>query len=724
MRLILFLLLTSTLHAQILPGTEPLTPEPDFSASMVAGIDRLASRLITESKTARKPARSGLKAILGIVDARIPFATMDLVGDTQSPALLYETAGAKIFRVRWPVLEDVHGEGILIQPKGPTLARVVYLPDADTPPEKLVDQLLANSDCEVVIPCLISRDSDFSGSDRLGIHTNQTHREWIQRQAYTLGRHIIGYEIQKTLAVVDWFKAQPNQLPVLVAGIGEGGLLALHAAALDERINAAYVAGYFGPREDLWQEPLYRNVYGLLRDFGDAEVASLIAPRPLAIQHLGFPVVTGPPKPKPGQRSVAAPGSLVAPLFDSVRLEINRALKITPGNWIYLCTQNQGLREIVTLLFPSTTATATLKVATNKDTPLSLPIDPARQKRQLRELEQYTQHLIPVAEAERATHFWKNLPLHSPQAFHSQVELERARFWKESIGRLPDPDLPMHPRSRLVKETDKVFVYEVTMDVWKDVFTWGLLCVPKGLTPGEQRPVVVCQHGLEGLPADTLEEDTSQRAWAAYKAFALRLAEDGFVTYAPHNPYRGGDTFRVLQRKLNPLGLTLFSVIAGQHQRTLEWLQTLPFIKREKIAFYGLSYGGKSAMRLPAILPGYCMSICSGDFNEWIRKCASTDMPMSYLYVGEHEIWDWNLARNFNYAEMAALIAPRPFMVERGHNDGVATDEWVNYEFAKVRRLYDKLGIGERALIEHFDGPHTIHGEGTFSFLKRHLGPM
>ncbi len=30
---------------------------------------------------------------------------------------------------------------------------------------------------------------------------------------------------------------------------------------------------------------------------------------------------------------------------------------------------------------------------------------------------------------------------------------------------------------------------------------------------------------------------------------------------------------------------------------------------------------------------------------------------------------------------MAALIAPRPFMVERGHFDGVAPDEAVGYEF-------------------------------------------
>jgi len=67
------------------------------------------------------------------------------------------------------------------------------------------------------------------------------------------------------------------------------------------------------------------------------------------------------------------------------------------------------------------------------------------------------------------------------------------------------------------------------------------------------------------------------------------------------------------------------------------------------------------------------------------------------------------------------MIAPRPFMVERGHNDGVAPDEWVAYEYAKVRRLYGYLGIPERTDIEFFNGPHTINGQGTFRFLHQHL---
>eukprot|EP01050_Picozoa_sp_SAG11_P017873 SAG11_NODE_2627_length_3160_cov_2.201895_1_plen_92_part_00 len=83
---------------------------------------------------------------------------------------------------------------------------------------------------------------------------------------------------------------------------------------------------------------------------------------------------------------------------------------------------------------------------------------------------------------------------------------------------------------------------------------------------------------------------------------------------------------------------------------------------------------------------------------------------------------EWKLGTTFNYAEMAMCIAPRPFMVERGHDDGVGLDHWVAWEYAKVRRGYAKLGIPGRTTIEYFDGPHTIHGVGTFKFLHEHLG--
>jgi hypothetical protein len=317
--------------------------------------------------------------------------------------------------------------------------------------------------------------------------------------------------------------------------------------------------------------------------------------------------------------------------------------------------------------------------------------------------------------------FWSEVKSTSPTDWPGVSKRFQSNLWDHVIGRFPKANLAPNPRARKLLEKEKWTGYEVMLDVWPDVYTWGILLLPKDLKAGERRPVVVCQHGLEGVPMDTVVDDPKVQAYGYYKAFAARLAERGFVVFAPHNPYRGTDKFRVLQRKANPLGKSLFSVILAQHDRILDWLSQLPFVDPQRIGFYGLSYGGKSAMRLPSLLDRYCLSICSADFNDWIRKNATTDSPYSYMFTGEYEMPEFDLGRTFNYAEMAALIAPRPFMVERGHNDGVAPDEWVAYEFAKVRRWYAFLGIPERTTIEFFNGPHTINGIGTFEFLQRNL---
>ncbi|MFM2166957.1 MAG: hypothetical protein RIS79_1328, partial [Verrucomicrobiota bacterium] len=618
--LILFLPLLT--HGQNLPGTKLLEPNADFSATMVAGIDRMALWLIEQSRTGRKPTREKLKAALGMADERVSFSALDLMGDTISPALLHETESCRVFRVRWPVFDGVHGEGLYVQPKGKPTARVIYLPDAASTPEKLVEGFLLGSGAEVIVPALISRDSEFSTNDKFGVTTNCSHREWIYRQSYELGRHLIGYEVQKALAVVDWFKAQKEQVPVLIAGIGEGGMLALHAAAIDERIDSVYSAGYFAPRESVWEEPIERNVFGLLRDLGDAEIASLIAPRPLVLQPLFYPKhVVSMEAPK-GSRAIAAPGRLSEPSLASFEAEIARVKQLAPSSRILAATGETSNDQIIRHLLPS----ASLSVSSVAS--VSLKPDPTRQKRLVRELEAFTQRLLVSTETERNNEFWKKLPLKSLAEFEAQTEKERERFWNEVIGRLPDPHVPMNAKSRFVRETDKVVIYEVTLDVWDDVFAWGWLCLPKELdgrrvrqnaeagdartlaSAPTRRPVIVCQHGLEGIPEDTITTDATQRAFGAYQAFTLRLAEQGFVTFAPHNPYRGGHAFRTLQRKLNPLGLTLYSVINGQHQRILEWLKAQPFTQPDKVAFYGLSYGGKSAMRTPAVLKDYCLSIC------------------------------------------------------------------------------------------------------------------
>jgi dienelactone hydrolase len=729
----------------MLPGTQPLTWTGDIASRMVDGVDRFLLAETEESIQRRaafwhrdkssaeaydasiEPNRKRLEHILGVRDARVAFDSPDVISKVAAGLIIGRGDGYRIVAVRWPVIGDMHGEGLLLIPEAAPRAAVIAIPDADQLPEMLVGiapgiapesqfaRRLAENGCIVLVPTLISRNK----------HGKLSSREFLYRSAYELGRHVIGYEVQKVLAGVDWFSKQrdfelPDGKPIGVMGWGEGGMLALYAGALDRRITAVCVSAYFDSRQNLWQEPLDRNVFGLLEQFGDAELASMIAPRRLVIEAARGPEFVVPPGTGGG------PGRLLTPNVDNVRQEVTRARRLLEGMNpppridLVVSGNGKGPYGSDAAMKALLDALGVLRLAASVGPPKlleTLPDTAARQARQFQEIDRHNQQLLVESPYVRQEFFAK-LDTSSSAAYQKSIEPYREYFDTEVIGRFDIRPLPANPRIRKSYEGKNWTGYEVVLDVFPDVSAYGVLLVPKDVKPGERRPVVVCQHGLEGRPVDVFQGDH-----AAYHDFAARLAERGFVTFAPQNLYLFGDRFRTLQRKANPLKKTLYSIIVPQHRQIVDWLGGLPFVDRRRIAFYGLSYGGKTAMRVPPLVPGYCLSICSGDFNEWVWKNASSRAPYSYVWTGEYEIFEFDLGSTFNYAEMAALIAPRPFMVERGHFDGVAPDETVGYEFAKVRFLYEaKLNLADRCRIEWFTGPHTIHGQGTFDFLYEKLG--
>ena len=774
--------------AQALHGTEPLTLDGDLAAQMVEALDGYVSRATADSIEERaglwnrdysshtaytesvEPNRARLRKRIGCLDPRLPIEELTYNITTKTATRIHEPDFSEttvaffreadnyiIYRVRWQVFDEMEGEGLLLEPKSnfSIPAQIVALPDADWTPERIAGVIddpplgvppiteeptrfweakyglsyfaarLANAGCRVVVPFLINRDDTYSGNPTLGTMTNQPHREFIYRMAFELGRHIIGYEVQKVLSLVDWMSGL-EKAPIGVMGYGEGGLIALYSAAVDTRIQAAAVSGYFQSRQEVWREPIYRNVWGLLHEFGDAEIASLIAPRPLIIEASRGPEVAGPPQVREG-RGGAAPGQLVSPPIDSVTAEFDRTKdfyqQLGAEDALHLVSPDDGLPGDPKTLTALLTGLGAEDPEIGRYLLRSIPLSrdnfdyDARQQRQFMQLVNLSQRFLREAATRRQQFFWEKTDTSSLARWEETCTDAKAYFWDEVIGKCPPPDVPTHPRTRLLYDEPLWKGYEVVLDVWQDVFAYGILLLPNDLQPGEQRPVVVCQHGLEGRPQDTADP----RIESVYHSYAAQLADRGFVVYAPQNPYIGQDAFRVIQRKANPVKWSLFSLIVRQHERTLEWLAEQSFVDADRIGFYGLSYGGKTAMRVPALLERYACSICSADFNEWIVKNATYHSRYSYMFGGEYEMPEFDLGNTFNYGEMAGLIAPRPFMVERGHDDGMAPDEWVAHEFAVVRRLYVQLGIADRTEIEFFDGGHQINSDKTFRFLHRHL---
>lgn len=739
--------------AEPLPGTQPLTTDGDLAKLMVDGIHTYLDRELAAAPKKRaeswqnfdvKAKRERLKHVLGVVDARVP-PNLEYVSGPSRSSLVAEIDGCKVHAVRWAVLSGVDAEGLLIEPKGAPLANVVAVPHCDptpirakavpkidSPPEQIAGVVpgfdygfrLARAGCRVLIPTLINRESEYSGNARMNRWTNYTHREWVHRMAYEMGRTVPGYEVQKVLAAVDWFQAQTPNQKVGVIGYGEGGLIALYAGALDERIAVTQCSAYFAPRERMWEEPIDRNAWDRVREFGDAELAAMIGADKFIFEPTGQDGLpndfwpTWQAAAKPG-RSGTAPGFLAPVDVAAVRAETHRfdllcnrivdRLGVAKGEpqvgWRFFCERLTGKP-----VKPDEALAARAQE--------NVPDAAARHKRQFDQLAAFTQNLWRHSEPVRRE-FWKKADASSLEKWEQSCEWYRNYFHEEAIGKLPEPTMPLNPRTRQVYDTPKWTGHEVVLDVFPDVFAYGIVLLPKDLKPGEKRPVVVCQHGLEGRPTDVCNPKEKTKY---YNSFGAQLADRGYIVFAPQNPYIFENHFRQIMRKGNPLKLSLFSFIIRQHQRIIDWLEARPDVDPKRVAFYGLSYGGKTAMRVPAVEKRYCLSICSGDFNEWVGKIVSTELPMSYMFTREYDMLEFNLGHTFNYAEMANLIAPRPFMVERGHDDGVGIDEMIAWEYAKVRYLYEnKLKVGDRTELEFFVGGHEIHGKGTFAFLDRHL---
>ncbi len=74
-----------------------------------------------------------------------------------------------------------------------------------------------------------------------------------------------------------------------------------------------------------------RNIWGLLRKFGDAEIAGLVAPRALIIEASKGPEISGSPTPDKIHKNVAAPGRIISPPLALVLNEAEKAKKIYKG---------------------------------------------------------------------------------------------------------------------------------------------------------------------------------------------------------------------------------------------------------------------------------------------------------------------------------------------------------------------------------------------------------
>jgi len=643
--------------------------------------------------------------MLGLVDAKAAVADAETVQ-------LAESRDCRVERNTIPMFAGLATRGLLFSPRRKTRHPVVIVcGDADSWPERLagLDEdatapgwltELVGDGAVVYIPQSIERLKDHPYCQTTN---NKDRRMILYRLGYPVGRTMPGLDVQDVVAAVEYLgsRSDVDSDRIGIIGIGQGGMTALHAAAVDRRISAAVVVDYFQVRDWCWKEPVDRRMSRRLLKFGDAKLAALIAPRPFWCVH--------------------TPDSSIAE--EQAKSEILRAGRIcgrqkTFGRRI-LVTLRQGddkLAQSVSLLARHFRLPARRDAAAWPE--LSVTSDQVNhvRNRHFEERLKYLRGLIAESEAKREAKWGLTS---SPPADFERIKTEMLKDYRRLVGHVPTVDSPLNPKTELALATDKYKVYRITLDVTQGVEVYGNLLIPRNIQG--QTAAVICQHGLSGTPEMTtglgMTKDT------AYHEFARHLAEQGYVVFSPYLMQRQTAEINVLARQADAVGMMRVAMPVAKTRRIVDFLETLPFVDPKRIGYYGLSYGGYSAIWISPLEPRLAATVISGHFNDWRTKITNDTLRTSYLWHPDEDFYNWNILHRFTHPELIAMIAPRPACVEFAENDGITTPEWTAYAWKQVVAWRDHFSLADRIVLDHFDGRHEIHAVGAVDFLDRFLRP-
>ena len=278
--------------------------------------------------------------------------------------------------------------------------------------------------------------------------------------------------------------------------------------------------------------------------------------------------------------------------------------------------------------------------------------------------------------------------------------------------------------------------------VMPDEYGLAVIVVPEGADRDRPAPAVVVCHGTDAEFGKNglLSLDRPERA------YAIELAQRGFVAAVPDN-YEFGERLthgedlppdEIRRRYVESMvrfirehpEWSLDGRRTWEHQRLLDVLSCMDFVRPGGHGVMGNSLGGRTAIflaaldeRISAAVPSCGISpnltnvyrVVSGDpatkmSPEWIAHFQRT---------GGHMMYD--------YQDIIALCAPRPLLVLEPFNDNYNPYIEANFQcYVMGQRVYELLGKPECfCTLTHGDGHNTTKDVRDFAYrwFKRWLSP-
>ena len=301
----------------------------------------------------------------------------------------------------------------------------------------------------------------------------------------------------------------------------------------------------------------------------------------------------------------------------------------------------------------------------------------------------------------------------SPEAFLAWQEAARLVLLR-ALGELPREKVGLRLTRKVVRETPRYVQERIEYTTRPGLRVPAYLFTPRDAEM--PAPAMLCLHGHSTGGKDEVVDPQSP-----YRGFGRTFAERGCVVLCPDQIAFGERrladeevAYPIMVHGLNMIGQSLLGWRSWDLVRALDLLEGLETVRRDRIGVMGLSLGGETTAFLAALqtrVRAACVcGFFSSNLNSFLRD---THCPCAHLY---------DLARQLEHIDVAAMIAPRPLFVDSGLNDPHFPTRDARALVRGLRPVYDLFGRPPSYLgIEVHGGGHEISGRKSIPWMIERL---
>ncbi len=287
-----------------------------------------------------------------------------------------------------------------------------------------------------------------------------------------------------------------------------------------------------------------------------------------------------------------------------------------------------------------------------------------------------------------------------------QKQARRQLF--EMLGLDPQPPkTDLKPVVTGIVEHDDYVVERLHFQSRPGLYVTGNLYRPRQQSDPLPAILYVCGHGGEREGGVSLGNKTHYRhhgAWFARNGYVcltidtLQLGEIEGIHHGTYGIRSGGDFIH--RWWWNSHGYTPAGVEAWNCIRALDYLETRPEVDAKRFGVTGRSGGGAYSWWIAALDQRIACAVPVAGItdleNHVVDGCVTGHCDCMYM-VNTYR-WD--------YAQVAALVAPRPLLISNTDKDRIFPLEGVVRLHAKVRKIYRLYGKAGNLGLQITEGPH------------------